>query len=130
VQKRTGHWLAIKTTLLHSGGAYADTAVNVTMASAHNSPGPYAFDHCDLTGYTVYTNTPPVGAYRGYGHQESQFATERLMDMLARKLNMDPFELREKNYLREGKTTSTGETNVEIQRRYSKVRQHHPEDGF
>jgi len=108
--KKDGTLVAIKTTILHSGGAYADTAVNVTMASAHNSPGPYAFEHCDLTGYTVYTNTPPVGAYRGYGHQESQFATERLMDMLARKLNMDPFELREKNYLREGKTTSTGET--------------------
>lgn len=108
--KKDGTLVAIKSTILHSGGAYADTAVNVTMASTHNSTGPYVFEHCDLTGYTVYTNTPAVGAYRGYGHQESQFATERLMDILARKLNMDPFVLREKNYLGEGKTTSTGET--------------------
>jgi len=108
--KKDGTLVAIKTVVQHSGGAYADTAVNVTMASTHNSTGPYVFEHCDLTGFTVYTNTPPVGAYRGYGHQESQFATERLMDMLARKLNMDPFELREKNFLGEGKTASTGET--------------------
>jgi carbon-monoxide dehydrogenase large subunit len=108
--KKDGTLVAIKTTVLHSGGAYADTAVNVTMAATHNSTGPYAFEHCDLTGYTVYTNTPPVGAYRGYGHQETQLASERLMDILARKLNMDPIALREKNFLREGKTTSTGET--------------------
>ncbi len=107
--KKNGKLVAIKSKILHTGGAFADTAVNVTIAAAHNCTGPYEFDHCDLTGYTVYTNTPPVGAFRGYGHQESQFATERLMDMLARKLEMDPFELREMNYLGEGKTTSLGE---------------------
>jgi CO/xanthine dehydrogenase Mo-binding subunit len=101
--KKDGKLVAIKAEILHSSGAYADTGVNVTMASTHNCGGPYEFTHCDLIGYTVYTNTPPVGAYRGYGHQESQFATERLMDILARKLEMDPFKLREMNYLCEGK---------------------------
>ncbi len=108
--RKDGTLVAIKSTIYHSGGAYADTAVNVTIASTHNSTGPYAFEHCDLTGYTVYTNTPAVGAYRGYGHQESQIASERMMDLLARKLNMDPFELRRKNYLKEGKVNAVGET--------------------
>jgi CO/xanthine dehydrogenase Mo-binding subunit len=108
--KANGKLVAIKTTILHSGGAYADTPVNVTMASTHNSTGPYEFPNCDLTGYTVYTNTPPVGAYRGYGHQESQIASERMMDLLARKLGMDPFALREMNYLCEGKVNAVGET--------------------
>jgi len=108
--KKNGKLVAIETKVLHSGGAYADTAVNVTIASTHNCTGPYEFDHCDLTGYTVYTNTPPVGAYRGYGHQEAQFATERLIEILARKLDIDPFELREMNYLCEGKINSLGET--------------------
>ncbi len=108
--RKDGKLVAIQAQILHSGGAYADTAVNVTIAATHNSGGPYEFEHCDLSGYTVYTNTPPVGAYRGYGHQESQFATERMMDLLARKLNMDPFELREMNYLREGKVNTLGET--------------------
>ncbi|RPJ51798.1 MAG: xanthine dehydrogenase family protein molybdopterin-binding subunit, partial [Chloroflexi bacterium] len=108
--KKDGSLVAIKATILHSGGAYADTAVNVTIASTHNSTGPYEFPHCDLTGYTVYTNTPAVGAYRGYGHQESQLATERMMDLLARELGMDPFKLREINYLCEGKVNAVGET--------------------
>jgi carbon-monoxide dehydrogenase large subunit len=107
--KKDGSLVAIKTDLYHTGGAYADTAVNITIASTHNSTGPYEFKHCDLTGYTVYTNTPAVGAYRGYGHQESQIATERMMDILARKLGMDPFELRAKNFLSEGKVNAVGE---------------------
>ena len=107
--RKDGKLVAIQNEIFHTGGAYADTAVNVTISSTHNSPGPYEFDHCDLIGYTVYTNTPPVGAYRGYGHQESQIATERLLDILARKLNMDPIKLREMNYLVEGKVNSLGE---------------------
>ncbi len=107
--KKDGKLVAITAKIIHSGGAYADTAVNVSMAATHNCTGPYEFAHCDLTGYTVYTNTPAVGAYRGYGHQESQFATERMMDMLARKLNMDPWKLREMNFLSEGKVNALGE---------------------
>lgn len=108
--KKDGTLVALKTSIFHTGGAYADTAVNVTIAATHNSGGPYEYKHCDLTGYTVYTNTPAVGAYRGYGHQESQLGAERMMDLLARELNMDPFELRRKNYLREGKVNAVGET--------------------
>lgn len=108
--KKNGKLVAIKAEILHSGGAYADTSVNVTIAATHNCTGPYEFDHCDLSGYTVYTNTPPVGAFRGYGHQESQFATERMMELLARKLEMNPFTLREMNYLSQGKVNSLGET--------------------
>ncbi len=104
-----GKFVALKTTIYHSTGAYADTGVNITIGATHNSTGPYEIPHCDLEGYGVYTNTPPVGAYRGYGHQESQFATERLVDMLARKLEMSPFELRDKNYLGAGSVTALGE---------------------
>lgn len=107
--KKNGKLVAIESKVLHTGGAYADTAVNVTMAATHNCTGPYEYEHCDLTGYTVYTNTPPVGAYRGYGHPEALFATERMMDMLANKLEMDSFALREMNYLGEGKVNALGE---------------------
>jgi CO/xanthine dehydrogenase Mo-binding subunit len=124
--RKDGKLVAIQTTVIHSGGAYADTAVNVTMAAAHNSTGPYEYDHCDMTGYTVYTNTAPIGAFRGYGHPEAQFATERLMDMLARKLAMDPFKLREMNYLTEGKINGLGErmwkTNGDITQCVEKVK--------
>ena len=107
--KKDGTLTAIKATLYHSTGAYADTGIHVCIGATHNCTGPYEFPNCFLESYLTYTNTPPVGAFRGYGHQEGQFAAERLMDMLARKLKMSPFELREKNYLGEGKITSLGE---------------------
>ena len=108
--KKDGTLTALKTEVLHSTGASADTGVHVLIAATHNSTGTYEFPNCYLDGYSVYTNTPPVGAFRGYGHQESQLAMERMMDILARKLKLDPFELREKNYLGPGKVTSLGET--------------------
>ncbi len=107
--KKNGQLTAMQTTVLHSGGAYADTGLHVSIAAGHNSAGAYVFPHCRLESYLVYTNTTPVGAYRGYGHQESQFATERLMDMLARKLKMSPLELRAINYLVPGKQSALGE---------------------
>ncbi|MGC9358526.1 MAG: xanthine dehydrogenase family protein molybdopterin-binding subunit, partial [Anaerolineae bacterium] len=107
--KKDGTFVALKTEVYHSTGAYADTGVNVTIGATHNSTGPYEFPNCDLEGYCVYTNTPAVGAYRGYGHQETQFAMERLIEMLARKLEMSSLELREKNYLGDGTINALGE---------------------
>ncbi|MDD5555731.1 MAG: xanthine dehydrogenase family protein molybdopterin-binding subunit [bacterium] len=107
--RRDGTLTALRTTVIHSTGASKDTGIHVLIAATHNSTGAYEFPHCLLEGLSVYTNTPPVGAYRGYGHQESQFAVERMMDILARRLGMDPFALREKNYLGPGRTTSLGE---------------------
>jgi CO/xanthine dehydrogenase Mo-binding subunit len=69
--RRDGKLVAIKTVIHHATGAYADTGVNITIGATHNSTGPYEFPHCEMEGYSVYTNTPPVGAFRGYGHQES-----------------------------------------------------------
>ena len=107
--KKDGTLTAIQATLYHATGAYADTGIHVCIGATHNCTGPYEFPNCFMESYLTYTNTPPIGAFRGYGHQEGQFAVERLMDMLARKLKMSPFALREKNYLGEGKTTALGE---------------------
>ena len=124
--KKDGTVTGIEATVFHTTGAYADTGVNVAMAAAHNAGGPYEFPNANLQGYSVYTNTPPVGAFRGYGHQESHLAVEILMDRLARKLKMDPFQLREKNYLGPGKTTCLGEklwkTNGDINATVTKVK--------
>jgi carbon-monoxide dehydrogenase large subunit len=107
--KKDGTLVAIRADILHSTGAFADTGVHVANAATHNCTGPYEFQHAFLQNKCVYTNTPPVGAFRGYGHQEGHFAVERLMDMLARKLGMDPLELRRKNYLGPGKENAAGE---------------------
>ncbi|NCD25351.1 MAG: aldehyde oxidoreductase, partial [Deltaproteobacteria bacterium] len=60
-------------------------------------------------GRTVCTNHCWGAAFRGYGAPESEFPSETLMDELAEKLGMDPFELRYKNVYRKGSTTPTGQ---------------------
>lgn len=110
--KKDGTLVFVKSKVYHSTGAYADTGVNITMAATHTL-GVYEFPIAYCEGFTVYTNTPPVGAFRGYGYQYAHFAIERLMDILARKLNMDKFELREKNYLKRGKKFGSGEIYTE-----------------
>lgn len=104
-----GKFVALQTRILHTTGAYADTGVHVCIAATHNSTGAYEVENCDFEGISVYTNTTPVGAYRGYGHQCSQFAMESLVHRLARQMGVDPFVLREKNYLGAGSVTALGE---------------------
>lgn len=108
--KKDGTFVAFEAEMYFSDGAYGDMATNVVTVAGHNSTGPYAIDNCHVDAYGVYTNTPPVGAYRGYGHPEGQFIGERLVDMMSRKLGVDPGELRRKNFLSEGKKNSLGET--------------------
>lgn len=108
--KKDGTFTAFKAELYFSDGAFGDTGINVVTVAGHNSVGPYAIDNCYVDAYGIYTNTPPVGAYRGYGHAEANFISERLVDLMARKLKMSPLELRRKNFLCEGKKNSLGET--------------------
>ena len=59
--------------------------------------GPYKVEHGFVERRVVLTNKTPIGAYRGYGQPEVNFAYERLMDRLARRLSIDPVELRARN---------------------------------
>ncbi|MFX0013141.1 MAG: xanthine dehydrogenase family protein molybdopterin-binding subunit [Promethearchaeota archaeon] len=107
--KKDGTFVGLEAELYFSDGAYADTSCNVVLAAGHNSAGPYYFPNCSLQSFGVYTNSPPVGAMRGYGHPEGQFMIERLIEQLARKLDMDSNELRMLNFLKAGDTNSLGQ---------------------
>ncbi|MHA1971508.1 MAG: xanthine dehydrogenase family protein molybdopterin-binding subunit [Candidatus Hodarchaeales archaeon] len=123
--KNDGTLVGIEADLYFSDGAYGDTGCNVVLAAGHNCVGPYYFRNCSIRSHGVYTNTPPVGAFRGYGHPEGQFMIERLMEQLALKLHIDSKELRNKNFLRPGQTNSLGQTitehNGNIRECFSKV---------
>jgi carbon-monoxide dehydrogenase large subunit len=108
--RRDGTFTAFQAELYFSDGAYGDAAANIVTVAGHNCVGPYAIEHCHVDSYGVYTNTPPVGAYRGYGHPEGCFISERLVDMMARKLSLSPLDLRRRNFLSEGRKNSLGET--------------------
>jgi carbon-monoxide dehydrogenase large subunit len=108
--KRDGTLVALEAALYFSDGAYGDTSWPVVTVAGHNCTGPYEFPNCKVDAYGIYTNSPPVGAYRGYGHPEGQFMSSRLMDILARKLKMKPQDLMRKNFLSAGKKNALGQT--------------------
>src|SRR5439155_26550592 len=74
-----------------------------------HATGPYRCDHVRIQGRVVATNTPPNGAFRGFGAPQTQFAAEVHMERIAETLGIDSVRLREKNAFRPGDTTSTGQ---------------------
>jgi CO/xanthine dehydrogenase Mo-binding subunit len=107
--KRDGTLVAKEVHCLADTGAYADCGPGVAQKMGFAAPGPYRIPNVRVESLSVYTNLPPNGAYRGYGQMQSIWASERLMDILAGRLGMDPLQLRLKNLLREGDRYCTGE---------------------
>ncbi len=92
---------------LFDSGGYSDKGATISNAAAATCTGPYEIEHVWCDSLCVYTNHPYATAYRGFGHSELLFVFERAMDILARKLQMDPLELRLKNAFLPGHTTPT-----------------------
>ena len=93
---------------LFDSGGYGDYAVNVSRAAAISCTGPYNIPAVKTDSLCVYTNHPFATAFRGFGHIELSYATERALDLLAERLKMDPADLRRRNAIREGDLTPTG----------------------
>lgn len=84
-----GYLLAEEAELYFGSGGYADYSIWICQGGGHNATGPYHVPNLRLASHGVYTNTPPTGAYRGYGHPEVHWMVERQMDQIARRLGMD-----------------------------------------
>jgi CO/xanthine dehydrogenase Mo-binding subunit len=106
---RDGRLTAIDIAAVFDGGAYATLSAVVLSRGMIHASGPYRCDHVRIRGRATMTNTPPNGAFRGFGAPQSQFAAEVHMDRIADALGMDPVRLREINALRPGDTTATGQ---------------------
>ena len=96
-------------------GAYLSTAAPGVPTILHGLmySGPYDIGATKADVYGVFTNTTPVDAYRGAGRPEATFLLERMVDVLAAELGMDPVELRRKNLIpkfEEGRDVATGLT--------------------
>lgn len=107
--KKDGTIVASHATIYGDSGAYASLGDKVMTRAATHAAGPYNIENVKIDCYAMYTNNPPAGAFRGFGVTQSAFAVESNMDEIAHKLNLDPFELRRKNGLTIGDTTSTGQ---------------------
>jgi aerobic carbon-monoxide dehydrogenase large subunit len=96
-------------------GAYLSTASTGIPTILHGLmlSGVYGIENIHEDVYGVFTNTTPVDAYRGAGRPEATFLVERLVDLMAQKLEMDPAELRRKNFIppfSDGHAVATGIT--------------------
>jgi carbon-monoxide dehydrogenase large subunit len=99
--KKDGTVLGIKVKIIQDLGAYHQllTPVIPTL-SVLMIPGLYACPNMSADIVGVFTNAVPTDAYRGAGRPEATHGIERMMDILATELNMDPAELRVKNFIR------------------------------
>ena len=106
---RDGRLLAMEIDVLLDGGAYVTMSPVVLGRGCIHSGGAYYCENVRVHGEARLTNSPPYGAFRGFGAPQTQFALERHMDVIAGKLGMDPVELRRRNLLRDGQTMTTGQ---------------------
>jgi len=106
---RDGRLLALTCDILADTGAYASAGIPVLDQATLFATGPYDIPNVRIKGLSVYTNNVACGAMRGFGIPQSAFAVESLLDELAEKLGLSPFELRRLNGLRPGSSTATGQ---------------------
>ena len=106
---RDGTLRAVSVKVLLDGGAYVTLSPVVLSRGTLHAAGAYRWEHVSIEGQAIATNTPPNGAFRGFGAPQTIWAIERHMDRIARTLHLDPLALREKNLLRVGDTTPTGQ---------------------
>src|SRR6266508_4041270 len=107
---RDGLLVAMDIDVLLDGGAYVTLSPTVLSRGCIHASGPYRCDNIHVHGRAAFTNTPPNGAFRGFGAPQTEFAVEVHMDRIAEALGLDPVELRRINALRPGDTTATGQT--------------------
>jgi len=98
--KRDGTLTAMQIDTVSNTGAYGNHGGEVLASSLGSAMATYRCPNKKGTGYAVYTNTVPSGAFRGYGACQPAFAIESAMDDLARKLGIGPFAMRRQNMLR------------------------------
>ena len=97
-----GRLIARDCEVLVDCGAYADDSPGVIGYALLMSGGPYRIPNQRARGKLVYTNKLRFGAFRGFGNPQVSFAGEQQIDEIARKLNIDPIEMRRRNMLRDG----------------------------
>ena len=97
-----GKLIARECEVLLDCGAFADDSPGVLGYALLMSGGPYRIPNQRATGKLVYTNKLRFGAYRGFGNPQVTFAGEQQIDEIARRLGIQPIEMRRRNLLKQG----------------------------
>ncbi len=111
--KKDGTFIARRCALYLDGGAYANSGPSVTEKAGYRAHGPYPIPNILTDAYTVYTNTVPAGAFRGFGAPQVAYAYDSHLEMIARRMKLDAVELRRKNILGRGDDYAAGDTPID-----------------
>ncbi|MGH7567118.1 MAG: xanthine dehydrogenase family protein molybdopterin-binding subunit, partial [Gemmatimonadota bacterium] len=104
-----GRLVAQDIDVVMDGGAYVTLSPVVLSRGVIHAAGPYRCGDVRIVGRALLTNSPPHGAFRGFGAPQTHFANERHMDVVAAAIGLDPIELRRRNLLVDGDETATGQ---------------------
>ncbi len=105
----TGIIQGVKAKISSDTGAFASLGGPVLERACTHAAGPYAYENFEIEGTAYYTNNPPAGAFRGFGVTQSCFATESLLNMMAEKVGISPWEIRYRNAIRPGGVLPNGQ---------------------
>jgi 4-hydroxybenzoyl-CoA reductase subunit alpha len=106
--RKDGRITACHCEVVQRGGAYAGYGIITILYAGALLQGNYDIPAIKYDGYRVYTNLPPCGAMRGHGSVNVRHAFECMLDRMARKLRLDPFEIRRVNLLQAPTRTLNG----------------------
>jgi CO/xanthine dehydrogenase Mo-binding subunit len=106
---REGKLIAMDIDFTIDGGAYETLSPVVLSRGTIHAAGPYNCPNVRVRSRAVATNTPPHGAFRGFGAPQSVFALERHMDRVAEAVGIAPDELRRRNFIHQGETLAVSQ---------------------
>lgn len=106
---KTGRILAYSVELNSNGGAYTDLSMAILERSMLHADNAYFIPNIRIIGRACRTNLPPNTAFRGFGAPQGIFAIEHAVEAMARKLGMDPLEIRKRNAYAQNQTTPYGQ---------------------
>jgi CO/xanthine dehydrogenase Mo-binding subunit len=101
--------MAIDIDFMIDGGAYATLSSVVLSRGTLHSSGPYFCPNVKIRSRALATNSPPHGAFRGFGAPQSLFALEKHMEHCARELKLDPIKFRTLNLIHQGELLGCGQ---------------------
>jgi len=104
-----GRVTALKARMVGDSGPYASVGMKVLERAAGHACGPYAIENVDVEAIAARTNNPVCGAFRGFGANQAQFATEGSIDRLAEATGLSGWEIRKKNVAVPGSVWGPGQ---------------------
>ena len=108
-----GTFVARSGSIWLDSGAYSDASPLVAEKAGYRLPGPYNWQHLNIDCDCILTNTTPAGPYRGFGGTQASWASESQIDIIARALGRDPYDLRMQNVKELGQAYVPGESGID-----------------